>query len=209
MGLPDHENAGGHYFDADPAIPSSPSSVRLELGDETLRLATDRGVFAADRVDAGTRILLRDGPSPRPDGTLVDLGCGYGPIAVALARRSPDARVLAVEVNERARALCRTNAEALGLTNVEVVDGAEIPDALVVDEIWSNPPIRVGKAALHDLLERWLTRLAPTGRAVLVVQRHLGADSLAAWLVERGSSVSRLASKKGYRILEVRQGSPR
>lgn len=168
----------------------------------TFRLVTDRGVFSAERVDPGTRILLRDGPAPRADGTLVDLGCGYGPIAVTLALRSPAARVLAVDVNERALGLCAANAAALGV-EVATMSPGEVPAGLVVDEIWSNPPIRIGKAALHELLEEWLARLAPGGRAVLVVQRHLGADSLAGWLTAEGWAVERLASRKGYRLLQV------
>ncbi len=201
---PMHDDRSGHYFATSPTAASVPASVRLELPEGTFRLVTDRGVFSADRIDPGTRILLRDGPDPAPEGTLVDLGCGYGPIAVTLAMRSPNARVVAVDVNERALALCATNAASLGLGNVSVATPAEISDDLLVDELWSNPPIRIGKPALHQLLDEWLARLAPHGRAILVVQRHLGADSLQAWLVENGRPTQRLASRKGYRLLEVR-----
>jgi len=77
------------------------------------------------------------------------------------------------------------------------------PEA-VFDTIWSNPPIRVGKAALHDLLGAWLPRLAPAGEAWLVVQRHLGADSLAVWLADQGwGEVEKVASAKGFRVLRV------
>jgi len=195
----------GHYFDATPSSRSAPKEVRLDLPDLSLRLATDRGVFSPDRVDTGTKQLLLHGPAPAPDGVLVDLGCGYGPIACALARRSPGAAVWAIDVNERARDLCRANAERLALTNVRVGAPDEVPPALLVDELWSNPPIRVGKAALHELLQRWLGRLAPTGRAVLVVQKHLGADSLHRWLEGEAWGVERLSSHGGYRLLEVRR----
>jgi 16S rRNA (guanine1207-N2)-methyltransferase len=70
-------------------------------------------------------------------------------------------------------------------------------------EIWSNPPIRIGKQALHDLLLTWLPRLAPGGRAVLVVGRNLGADSLHRWLEEQGHPTTRIGSAKGFRVLEV------
>jgi 16S rRNA (guanine1207-N2)-methyltransferase len=204
---PDHETdvTGGHYFESSPTVPSNPSRVRLDLPDLSLSLDTDRGVFAAAAVDAGTKILLRDGGPPAPSGTLVDLGCGYGPIALALATRSPGATVVAVDVNERARGLCADNAARLGLANVSVVAPDGVADDLVVDELWSNPPIRIGKPALHALLDRWLARLAPSGRAVLVVQKHLGADSLAGRLGSVGWSVTRLASRQAYRILEVRR----
>src|SRR5688572_9252691 len=195
--------AAGHYFDATPQSRSAPQEVRLDLPDLSLRLTTDRGTFSPDRVDTGTKQLLLEGPPPAPSGELVDLGCGYGPIACTLAARSPGARVWAVDVNERALALCGSNAARAGLANLVVATPDRIPPELVVDELWSNPPIRIGKAALHELLTAWLPRLAPTGRALLVVQKHLGADSLHRWLETEGWPVVRLASRAGYRILQI------
>jgi 16S rRNA (guanine1207-N2)-methyltransferase len=170
-----------------------------------LRLVTDRGTFSPDRIDAGTRALLAQGPPASGAVELVDLGAGYGPITVALALRNPDARVWAVEVNERARALCEANARTAGVgERVQVIDPSRWPDGLVIDELWSNPPIRIGKPALHDLLTTWLDRLRPgTGRARLVVQKHLGADSLARWMHDAGWSTTRVASSGPYRILQT------
>jgi 16S rRNA (guanine1207-N2)-methyltransferase len=162
-------------------------------------------------VDRGTRYLLLDGPDlPTGPVDLMDLGCGYGPIACTMASRRPDARVWAVDVNERARGLCRANAAAAGLANVEVVAPDDVPDDVRLAAIWSNPPIRIGKPALHDLLATWLDRLAPGGTAHLVVQRHLGADSLARWLDDRGWATERRSSRKGFRLLDVaaRVGPP-
>ena len=193
----------GQYFDPQPTVASRRAVVALALPDLTLSLTTDRGVFAHDAVDAGTRLLLLEAPAPPPSGTFLDLGCGYGPIACTLARRAPDATVWAVDVNERARALCAENAAANGGADVRVAAPGEVPVDVRFDLIWSNPPIRIGKAALHDLLAAWLGRLVPGGRAVLVVQKHLGADSLAAWLDERGLQVERLSSRQGYRLLLV------
>jgi 16S rRNA (guanine1207-N2)-methyltransferase len=204
MAEPAPTRAGGHYFDPRPSKRSAPREVRLDLPDRSFTLVTDRGVFSPDRIDTGTKHLLLEVPVPVTSGTIVDLGCGYGPIACALAARSPDATVWALDVNERALALCRTNADRLGLTNLRVAAEDAAPPDLVVDELWSNPPIRIGKAALHDLLTAWLPRLPPTGRALLVVQKHLGADSLHRWMEGEGWSVERLASRAGYRILEVR-----
>lgn len=170
-----------------------------------VRLATDRGVFSGDRIDPGTRVLLAEGP-PVSGPVLADVGCGYGPIAVTLALRGgPDVEVWAVDVNERARDLCAANAEAYGLADrVRVVAPDEVPEDLVVDQVWSNPPIRIGKQPLHDLLATWMRRLRPgTGSAELVVQKHLGADSLARWLDEQGWPTSRRVSRAGYRILHV------
>jgi 16S rRNA (guanine1207-N2)-methyltransferase len=204
MAEPASKDSSGHYFDPRPSSRSAPKEIRLDLPDLSLTLATDRGVFSPDRIDTGTKHLLLDGPVPASEGTIVDLGCGYGPIACALARRSPAATVWAVDVNERALALCGANAERLGLANVRAVVADEVAADLVVDELWSNPPIRIGKAGLHGLLGTWLGRLAPTGRAVLVVQKHLGADSLHRWMESEGLSVERRSSRAGYRVLEVR-----
>ena len=198
--------ATGHYFDAEPAVASSPGRVELVLPDLHATLRTDRGVFGAAAVDPGTKYLLLEAPAPDPDerGHLLDLGCGYGPIAVALARRAPGATIWAVDVNERARSLTAANAEAAGLDNVRVAAPDEVPEDVRFAGIWSNPPIRIGKAALHDLLGRWLGRVDDGGRSWLVVHKHLGSDSLARWLAAEGRDVARLGSRAGYRILEVR-----
>ncbi|MEZ5252578.1 MAG: methyltransferase [Microthrixaceae bacterium] len=193
-----------HYFDPSPTVPSQPREVRLDLVDLSLRLATDRGVFSADRVDPGTRVLLGEAPPPSPTSTnLADLGCGYGPIALTLATRAPQATVWAIDVNERARELCAANAAEAGLDNVRVVAPDEVGADVRFDAIYSNPPIRIGKAALHELLARWLSRLDEHGRAWLVVQKHLGADSLARWMTDQGWPTSRIASRQAYRVLEV------
>jgi 16S rRNA (guanine1207-N2)-methyltransferase len=198
--------APGQYFEREPTTRSKPSSVRLDLPDRSLTLATDRGVFSTERVDAGTKYLLLESPPPPSSGTFVDLGCGYGPIACTLAGRAPGATVWAVDVNRRALELCRQNAASAGLTNVTAIEPDEVPGDLVVDLLWSNPPIRIGKAALHDLLATWLARLSPQGTAVLVVQKHLGADSLRDWLEREGWAVTRLGARAGYRLLQVTRG---
>lgn len=195
----------GQYFDAEPTVASSKQTISLALPGIDLTLTTDRGVFSADRVDAGSKLLLLEGPEPvSSDRVIVDVGAGYGPIALTAARRNPDATIYAIEVNERARELCRHNAEVNGLDNVIVLDPDDWPTDVTIDRIWSNPPIRIGKAALHSLLTLWLGRLAPSGSAHLVVQKHLGADSLHRWLEQQGNVVERRLSKKAFRLLDVR-----
>jgi 16S rRNA (guanine1207-N2)-methyltransferase len=192
-----------HYFDPTPEVASRPHTVKLRLRDAEVELQADRGVFGSKRIDLGTEVLLREAPAPPASGDLLDLGSGYGPIAIALARRSPGARVWAVDVNERAVELTRANAAATGASNVVAALPDDVPAGLRFAAIYSNPPVRVGKRPLHELLQRWLGRLAPGGRAYLVVQRNLGSDSLATWLAEAGYPVERLKSKKGYRVLAV------
>jgi len=192
-----------HYFAPRPQAPHRPGLVRVVLPDVYLELATNAGVFSPGRLDPGTRLLLDEAPAPPPTGDMLDLGCGYGPIACVLAKRSPGATVWAVDVNERALELCARNAAAAGLPNVRCVtpDDPSVPPRLA--GIWSNPPVRIGKAALHELLSAWLGRLAPGGQAYLVAGRNLGADSLHRWLAEQGWPVTRRAARSGYRLLQV------
>jgi 16S rRNA (guanine1207-N2)-methyltransferase len=192
-----------HYFSEQQPIRSDEREISVGLVDPPLTLRTDRGVFSHGRLDLGTQLLLRQAPAPPASGTFLDLGCGAGAIALALARRAPEARVVAVDVNARARALCAANAVRNGVTNVDVAAPDTVDAALRLDLIWSNPPIRIGKAALHELLATWLRRLRPDRTAVLVVKRHLGADSLQRWLVDGGWPTERVASSKGYRLLRV------
>lgn len=200
---PQPSGMADHYFTATPSAPSRPGHVELSLPDMQLELLADRGVFSGGRVDPGTLTLLRESPPPPAVGDLLDLGCGYGPIACALARRSPAATVWAIDVNSRALELTSSNATSLGLANVRSVNPDEVPPGVVFSGIWSNPPVRVGKEALHELLSTWLARLDEGARAWLVVNRHLGSDSLADWLGANGWAVRRAASKSGYRVLEV------
>jgi 16S rRNA (guanine1207-N2)-methyltransferase len=198
----------GHYFDDDPEISSSPHPVEVTLPDMSLTLTADRGVFAADKLDAGTKLLLLEAPLPPDSATVLDIGCGWGPIACVVSQRVPSSQVWAVDVNSRARVLTETNAASLGVGDrVHVCAPDEVPADIRFDRIFSNPPIRVGKAALHELLMRWFARLTPDGIAHLVVQKHLGSDSLAKWLDGQGYPTTRLTSRAGYRILEVRRSS--
>ena len=192
-----------HYFSGSPDVASQPAVVRLDLPDVSFDLQADRGVFSSGRVDPGTKVLLLEAPPPPPVGDLLDLGCGYGPIALTLASRSPGATVWAVDVNDRALGLTQANAAAAGLANVRVAEPDAVPSDIRFRAVWSNPPVRVGKAALHDLLSRWLDRLTDDGRAVLVVQKHLGSDSLHRWLEQQGWQVTRRASRMAYRVLDV------
>lgn len=198
------------YFAEEPGAAHRPGLVHVVLPDVHLELVTDSGVFSPGRLDPGTRLLLDTAPPPPAAGDLLDLGCGYGPLALVLASRAPDARVWAVDTNRRAIALCGGNASRAGLANVHCVavtgsspDDTRLPGRY--DLIWSNPPIRIGKPALHALLDSWLARLAPGAVAYLVVQRNLGSDSLQRWLESSGWTAARFAARAGYRVLEVRR----
>jgi 16S rRNA G1207 methylase RsmC len=194
-----------HYFSADPSVPYQREAFTCEVWGHELALVSGSGVFSRGHLDHATAVLFRE-TGPPAQGRFLDLGCGYGVIGLAIAAAVPLASVTAVDVNDRAIALANENARAMGVEGRFVACRPEmVPSGDVYDEIWSNPPIRVGKAALHDLLLTWLPRLAPGGRAVMVVGKNLGADSLQRWLTEQGFPTERLASAKGFRVLETRR----
>ena len=195
-----------HYFTAQPASADERRVLRVRLAGQGIEVETAGGVFSPDHVDTGTRVLLDHAPPPPAAGDLLDLGCGWGPIALTLALSSPGARVWAVDVNERALDLVRRNAERAGATNLTAARPDEVPADLRFAAIWSNPPIRVGKAALHELLRSWLPRLDAGALAQLVISKNLGADSLQRWLADElgpGLVVDRTATAKGFRVLTV------
>ncbi len=200
-----------HYFSADPSVAFARERFECEVWGERLALTSGTGVYSRGRLDVGTAVLFRETEPPAP-GDVLDLGTGYGVIGLAIAAAwrsagAADGHVTGVEVNQRAILLARENADALGLVDrFTAGDPESLPAGATYDEIWSNPPIRIGKQALHDLLRQWFARLRPDGRAVMVVGKNLGGDSLQSWLTDQGYPTRRLASAKGFRVLESRRG---
>lgn len=197
-----------HYFTAEPASAADRRTMVVRLGGQDREVETAAGVFSPGRIDLGTSVLLRSVPPPPTEGDLLDLGCGWGPIALSLALAAPGATVWAVDVNERALDLVRRNCARFDLTNVRAARPEDVPDDVRFRALWSNPPIRVGKRSLHDMLSLWLPRLEQGALAHLVVQKNLGADSLQPWIennIEGVAQVTRVASAKGFRVLRVRR----
>lgn len=201
-----------HYFSADPSVPFEREPLSCEAWGHRLELVSGSGVYSRGRLDVGTSVLFRETDPPAP-GRVLDLGTGYGAIGLAVAAAwrtaavpSDAGAVTGVEVNRRAVLLAQENAERLGLADrFQAVTPGAVPEDATYDEIWSNPPIRIGKQALHDLLLHWFARLVPGGRAVMVVGKNLGGDSLQAWLIDQGYPTTRLASAKGFRVLDSRR----
>ena len=196
-----------HYFSSSPGSELKTRTVTVRLAGHDREVTTANGVFSPERLDPGTSVLLSNVPSPPPGGDLLDLGCGWGPIALSLALESPHATVWAVDVNERALDLVRANAAKLSIANINAVTPENVPSDVRFRTIWSNPPIRVGKNELHAMLEHWLPRLADDSDGWLVVQRNLGSDSLHRWLQStfpEEFSFVRAATSKGYRVLRAR-----
>lgn len=197
-----------YFTDTGAAGESDRRALDLELRGHSVRMWVSDQVFSGSRVDLGTRQLLAEAPHAPAAGRFLDLGCGWGPLAIALGLEAPEAEVWAVDVNTRALDLTERNAKENGCGNVTVLRGEDAlvqtrENSLTFDLIWSNPPVRIGKKAMREMLVDWLSLLSPEGAAYLVVQRNLGADSLIAWLNETGFPSGKIASKKGYRIIEV------
>lgn len=197
---------GEHYFSEKPASPLSLNTKEIELRGHVLSVVTASGTFSPAGIDRGTEVLLKYAPPPPATGTFLDVGCGWGPLTLALALESPEAVVFGIDVNERARATAEANVESTGLSNVTICDPTEVPATLTFDLIWTNPPIRVGKAALHDIVTLWLNRLAPQGEAWVVIATKLGGDSLHSWINDGGAGpfrAERMETAKGFRLLRV------
>jgi 16S rRNA G1207 methylase RsmC len=197
-----------HYFATSPESELKLRTIHARIAGRSYDLQTANGIFSPEHIDTGTQVLLANVPAPPPGGNVLDLGCGWGPIALTLAVESPRSTVWAVDVNERALDLVRRNAEVVGATNVKAVTPDEVPDDVRFTTIWSNPPIRVGKNELHGLLERWLPRLEPGSDGWLVVQRNLGSDSLHRWMQSTfpdDFTFVRTATNKGFRVLRARK----
>ena len=197
-----------HYFTPSPSTDDRRFPLRVRLAARELDLVSSASVFSGHGLDKATAVLLDrlDEVTEPPAGArILDLGCGWGPIALSAALLHPDAEVWAIDVSERARELTAENARRAGLSTVHVAAPEDVPADVCFDAIWSNPPIRIGKTALHELLLSWTARLRPEGTAALVVGKHLGADPLARWLGEQlpQRSVAKVASAKGFRVLEV------
>jgi 16S rRNA G1207 methylase RsmC len=197
-----------HYFSQEPSSPLKPKSIQIPLAGELVQVTSASGTFSPTQLDFGTEVLIEQMNLAPESGDLLDLGCGWGPIALNLAKYRPNATVWAVDVNARSLELTAKNAQDLGLANIKTATPEQVPPDLRFSGIWSNPPIRIGKKPLHELLLMWLPRLVKDGEAYLVVQKNLGSDSLQKWLTEElsvGYEISRYTSIKTYRVIKVKK----
>lgn len=199
-----------HYFSQEPGSAFKPKSITIPVAGEMVQVTTGSGTFSPSQLDFGTEVLIDQMQLAPESGDVLDLGCGWGPIALNLAKLRPNTKVWAVDVNTRSVELTAKNAKDLGLSNITAVVPEQVPEELLFSGIWSNPPIRIGKKELHELLLKWLPRLAVGADAFLVVQKNLGSDSLQKWLTEElaeNFEVSRYTSVKTYRVIKVKKNS--
>ena len=199
-----------HYFSQEPKSNYQAKQIGLNVAGEVFKVSTASGTFSPLRLDVGTSVLIDHLELAPRDGNILDLGCGWGPIALNLAKHSPKATIWAVDVNNRSLELTAENAKTVGLSNIKTATPQSVSEDMKFSGIWSNPPIRIGKKELHELLLAWLPRLEENASAYLVVQKNLGSDSLQKWLSETlidGYEVSRLTSVKTYRIIKVQRSA--
>jgi 16S rRNA G1207 methylase RsmC len=197
-----------HYFSETPGSDYKPKEISVVINGHEVLVTTAGGVFSPDHIDQGTNVLLTHLDQAPAGGNILDIGCGWGPIALSLASASPKATIWAVDVNQRSLELTAANAKRLGLSNIKFVTPEEVPADLEFSGIWSNPPIRVGKDVLHEILLTWLPRLQEHAEAYLVVQKNLGADSLHRWLeaeLPENFSTVRVDTAKSFRVLRVKR----
>ena len=194
-----------HYFSSDPAAPKKTVSVLIQVGGKEIEIEAASGTFSSSRLDAGTAVLLKHDEHFPKDGNVLDIGCGWGPIGLSIASVSKSSKVFGIDINQRSIEQSNLNSSNLGLTNYSAMHSRELPSDLRFSAIWSNPPIRVGKKVLHELMETYIPRLEPGGRAMLVVQKNLGADSFQRWLSSRfpEAEVTRVSTDKGYRVISL------
>lgn len=193
-----------YYFSEQPNAPSHPKTWDAELKGHSFRFTSDEGVFSKQGIDFGTELLVDSFQLPQIAGPLLDVGCGYGPIGLVLAKEDPTRKVIMVDVNQRAVELARRNVEGNGLSNVQVLHSNLFDHVQETDfaAILSNPPIRAGKRVIYDLFEKAYKHLAPGGEFWTVVRKQQGAASALKKLQATFPEVTVVRKKKGYVIMK-------
>ena len=194
-----------HYFRSEPTTKKIETEISFEVAGARFDMTAASGTFSSTKLDPGTKVLLSHTGLFPQNGNVLDLGCGWGPIGIVIASLFPETKVHAVDINERSVEQAQANADRIGVSNFKVHLAENLPVTMKFGAIWSNPPIRIGKVALHELLKNYLPRLEDGGKAYLVVQKNLGADSLQRWLADQfpDHRVSRVGTAKTFRVIEI------
>ena len=192
-----------HYYSRQPEVESVPKYWETELRHHKFRFKTDRGVFSNKEVDFGSRFLVETIDIPDVAGAILDVGCGYGPIGLTLAKECPGREVHLVDVNQRAIGLAKENAKENAIEHVKIYESDTLKDVEQTDFalIVTNPPIRAGKVVVHDILARSYEHLVENGELWVVIQKKQGAPSAKAKMEEVFGHVDVIAKNKGYYLL--------
>ncbi|MTH55137.1 methyltransferase [Bacillus mangrovi] len=196
-----------HYYSENPAVQSSKKSWTFDLAGHAFTFRSDAGVFSKNEVDFGSRVLIDAFEMPDAEGSVLDMGCGYGPIGLAVAKKWPERHVDMADVNQRAVDLAKENAELNKVENASVFQSDLFSNAgeKQYAAILSNPPIRAGKKTVHEILEKSFRHLCSGGELWVVIQKKQGAPSAAAKLEEVFGEVDIVLKKKGYYIIRAKK----
>lgn len=200
---------GEHYYTSKPSVASNERAWSFELRGNTFTFTSDSGVFSKKEVDFGSKLLIEEFKAPDVSGSFLDVGCGYGPIGLTLAKSFNERFVEMIDVNERAIELTKKNAEINKITNISVHQSDLFTSVEKSDfaAILSNPPIRAGKKVVHQILEESYNRLVTGGELWIVIQKKQGAPSAIEKLESVFEEVEVVARKKGYHIIKAIRGS--
>lgn len=195
-----------HYFSREPQVESKPVYWNFRLRGHNFKFKTDRGVFSKNEVDFGSRLLIETFRLPDVEGDILDAGCGYGPIGLAIAKGT-DRVVHMIDVNERALALAKENASLNEIENVNIFESDRLCGVKEKDlaAIVTNPPIRAGKKIVHEIFEQSYEHLRDEGELWVVIQKKQGAPSAISKLSEIFAEVETVEKKKGYFIIKAKK----
>lgn len=195
-----------HYYTKNPSVKSDEATWTFPLRGREFRFTSDAGVFSKTTVDFGSRLLIDSFEYPEAvEGPILDVGCGYGPIGLALASAYPTVTVEMVDVNERALQLARRNAEANQIANVNIYESSvytNVSGPARFAAVVTNPPIRAGKQTVHDILSGSYEYLLPGGTLTAVIQKKQGAPSAQKKMTEVFGNAEVIARDKGYWIIQ-------
>lgn len=197
-----------HYYTANPTSAHDEWHIKAEIFGNTLSFVTDAGVFSRDGLDKGTEILLN--ALPELSGNILDLGCGWGAVGIALGKKYPDLKILMTDINQRAVELARRNLHANGVNNGEVVQGDGYENVRgAFDAIITNPPIRAGKTVIYGMFADALKFLKPGGSLFIVIRKQQGAPSAVKYLKTLFEEVEIIDRESGFHIIQAHNGQTR
>ncbi|MCH7323565.1 class I SAM-dependent methyltransferase [Solibacillus sp. MA9] len=197
-----------HYYSNKPQTESKPRQWKFTLLGYTFTFETDAGVFSKSEVDFGSRVLIDAFEMPEVEGVVLDVGCGYGPIGLSIAKDHPEREVLMMDINTRAIGLSQKNAQLNGIQNVRIFesDGLSAVEAgTQAAAILTNPPIRAGKETIFRFYDQAYELLVTNGELWVVIQKKQGAPSTVSHLEELFTEVEVVEKKKGYWIVRAKK----
>ena len=190
------------YYTADPSSESRPVPCAFPYRGHGLSFMTDAGVFSKGELDAGSRLLLD--ALPPLQGDVLDIGCGWGAIGIAVAKANKQARVTMLDVNRRALGLCQANCLRNGVT-AEILESDGMAAVLdrKFDAIITNPPIRAGKQVIYKMFAEAAASLNAEGALYLVIRKQQGAESCVKYLKTLFNEVEKLDKSAGFWVLKA------